>query len=79
MKNSKPFGSDHCVVLQAAVIADALDSSRDKLRKANCGVFVLRLPAVHRLTQLELFGVSLSQYDCRSAALLGFRRINVLP
>ena len=37
------------------------------------------MSAVHRLTQLELFAVSLFQSDCRRAALLGFRRINVLP
>jgi hypothetical protein len=48
------------MVLQAAVIADAQGSlSRDKLRKANCGADV-------RLTQPELFVISLSQSGCRS-------------
>jgi len=62
--------SEQCVLLQAAVIADAQGSlSRDKLWKANCGAVIVWMSAVHRLTQLELFAVSLSQSDCRSTAL----------
>ena len=58
------------MALQAAVIADAQGSLlRDKLRKANCGVFVVGMSAVLSLTQLEWFAVSLSQSDCRSAVL----------